>query len=290
MSTNTVPTHTRVLYKVEGSDTVGVRRPGQFLPRRSWPIAVVASDGSVTRVTSDPLPSRSALAEMVKELQVEVQEAELSHVVDLDEVLESLPRGSVVLVSSSLSCGGEAWFDFFTAWSKKMDLDLSVVAFDEAVTTSPSWTSEVVSHRVAQSYVENLEVHPPRVVVVTDGYAGRIVPSSPEAWVWLVTRDHRDGLGCSWMEEGRYLMDHVDVDAFPPRSVRELVPGPAQDDAVAGLTSVVSAAIGLHRESRPEFEYDDKSLGILVSAVMMVTGGLFRPAEVSREVHNQLVS
>lgn len=169
-----------------GERNFGVVRAGGFLPRNTYPIAVMDADGNITRITRDPLP-KAQLASYLTVLQRPAT-------VPTTEAVNAGP-GDLVAIDSSGSTDPAfvgQWAEYFTA------LGAEVVLFDQQV---HRYTGDIVGGgntdpRALVAYVDNHPVPPRRVFVLTDGWMPPATPADPARWTWALPVDGKD-----WMTE-----------------------------------------------------------------------------------------
>jgi hypothetical protein len=171
---------TRILWRDDNGDT-GVCLPGQTLPPRSWPTAVITDTGSVLRLTGDPLPADEQINELVEQMQPNPAR-------DLQVAIGHLPAGTVVAVDDSCSMQDLKAFAALAEHAPHLD----VMFFSTVVYRKLSGGGGGTDFNAVRSYVESLPIHPPRVVMVTDGYAPRISPAQPDRWTWIILDDGPD--------------------------------------------------------------------------------------------------
>jgi len=178
-----------VIFKNERSGEIGYRFAGDLLPKGAIPTAVLGADGTVVQITEDPLPGGDYLWELQTSLEA-LCVPRSSTVAELDFG----KRLDVVLaLDVSESMREEDLRPFLAQFQGRPNyrivlFNTEVRAYDGVLDMGGG-----SSFRTLQEYVEQFEVHPSIVLVVTDGLGPRIRPQQPSCWVWAIVPGQAGG-------------------------------------------------------------------------------------------------
>lgn len=200
-----------VLYRDDTTGNHLAKRPGEWPARKTHPIAVMAHDGQVTRLTHDPLPDPDDLDRFLAVLRHRLHR-ENTPVLDAETAARSAQSGTVLAVDVS----GSEDPDRCTRWARAFQgHGHAVLLFGERVTPAATGPDVLAGSgagasgdaRVLQRHIDAMDPHPTAVVVLTDGCLPRSTPAHPDLWTWALTPMN-----------GRSNMD-MDTDKLPPMLV-----------------------------------------------------------------------
>jgi len=208
LATNCFHGQAAVIWTTEltaGVRTYGASPARAFLPRRTYPIAVLALDGTVIRITDDELPDSNWMASELSTLRLRHKDA--ARTLGPDSISSLIAKGDLVAIDAS----GSSDTDTISAWATHLVArGVEVVLFNTHVVPFDGRAYIVggggTNFAAVVEHVEARPHRPEHVFVLTDGFGPHVTPAHQGDWTWLLLPG-----GDSWMSERKYPMRVVHV-------------------------------------------------------------------------------
>jgi hypothetical protein len=179
---------------------VGFSRVGDYLPKRTWPIAAAGVDGSLMRLTDDEFDYgmlEESLEELDASLMVEGAECTFAEAMNdlgeagkiaifLDTTMMHQPENQRIAAEVIAYSLGRRQIEVLYFGSKKFSPELT-----------PFCNHGAADADAVSAYVDSLAEAPSRVVLVTDGFGNFAQPENEERWFWAQLPGARAWMNCT---------------------------------------------------------------------------------------------